>query len=279
VIADSLTFSTLTKALKATGLDATLGNKDEFTIFAPTDEAFGKLPAETLTKLMLPENKEKLRMLLLYHVVAGKVLAADLTDGEVKTVNGREIENRCFPDKIEVDGSRFTVPMSPPPMASCTASARFWFQNRLMDSPVSRTDASPPFPPIKKPLTSAVRRRRLFTNRAISWRESPPASWWARRVRSPLGERAADHFAHVPSCRSGQAGFSFWSPNLPLTWKPCPLSLMVMRMNHPGLDADFDMAGLGMAGHIGERFLGDPVEHRARRAISIGRFSAETPSG
>lgn len=65
VIADSLTFSTLTKALKAADLDVTLGGKDEFTIFAPTDEAFGKLPEGTLTKLMLPENKEKLRMLLL----------------------------------------------------------------------------------------------------------------------------------------------------------------------------------------------------------------------
>ena len=92
MIADSATFSTLTKALKAAELDITLGNKGEFTVFAPTDEAFGKLPAEVLTKLMLPENKEKLRSLLLYHVVAGKVLAADLKDGDVES------------DKIEVDG-------------------------------------------------------------------------------------------------------------------------------------------------------------------------------
>ena len=106
VIADSASFSTLTKALKAAGLDATLGSKDEFTVFAPTDEAFGKLPAETLTKLMLPENKEKLRMLLLYHVVAGKVLAADLTDGDVKTVNGEKVKIDVSTDKIEVDGAK-----------------------------------------------------------------------------------------------------------------------------------------------------------------------------
>lgn len=106
VIADSVTFSTLTKALKATGLDATLGGKDEFTVFAPTDEAFGKLPEGTLTKLMLPENKDKLRMLLLYHVVAGKVLAADLTDGDVKTVNGEKLKIDVSDDKIEVDGEK-----------------------------------------------------------------------------------------------------------------------------------------------------------------------------
>lgn len=106
VIADSASFSTLAKALKATGLDATLGSKDEFTIFAPTDEAFGKLPPETLTKLMLPENKEKLRMLLLYHVVAGKVLAADLADGDVKTVNGEKLKINVETDKIEVDESK-----------------------------------------------------------------------------------------------------------------------------------------------------------------------------
>ncbi len=106
VIADSATFSTLTKALKAAELDLTLGGKDEFTIFAPTDEAFGKLPEKALTKLMLPENKEKLRMLLLYHVVAGKVFAADLTDGKVKTVNGEKIEVNVSGDKIEVDGEK-----------------------------------------------------------------------------------------------------------------------------------------------------------------------------
>jgi len=106
VIGDSLTFSTLAKALQATGLDATLGGTDHFTIFAPTDEAFSKLPADTLTKLMLPGNVEKLRMLLLYHVVAGKVMAADLQDGEVKTVNGEKLHIKVHPEKIEVNGGK-----------------------------------------------------------------------------------------------------------------------------------------------------------------------------
>lgn len=106
VIADSVTFSTLTKALKAADLDITLGGKDEFTIFAPTDEAFGKLSEKTLTKLMLPENKEKLRMLLLYHVVAGKVSSGDLIDGDVKTANGEKISVDVSDDKIEVNGAK-----------------------------------------------------------------------------------------------------------------------------------------------------------------------------
>ena len=106
VIADSTSFSTLTKALKQTGLDLTLGNKDVFTIFAPTDDAFGKLPASTLTKLMLPENKEKLRMLLLYHVIAGSVRSSDLANGEVKTVNGEKVTVTVSSDKIEIDGAK-----------------------------------------------------------------------------------------------------------------------------------------------------------------------------
>lgn len=106
VIRDSLTFSTLTAALKAAELDVTLGVKDEFTIFAPTDEAFGKLPEGTLAKLLLPENKEKLRMLLLYHVIAGKVSAADMIDGDMKTVNGEKLTVKISENKIEIDGSK-----------------------------------------------------------------------------------------------------------------------------------------------------------------------------
>ena len=106
VVADSATFAVLTKALKAANLDLTLGGKDQFTIFAPTDDAFGKLPKETLAKLLLPENKEKLRMLLLYHVVAGIVLSTDLMDGDVKTVNGEKLSIDGSVDKIEVNGAK-----------------------------------------------------------------------------------------------------------------------------------------------------------------------------
>ncbi|MES2475122.1 MAG: fasciclin domain-containing protein [Verrucomicrobiota bacterium] len=101
-IRDSVTFAILAQALKASELDITLGQKGTFTIFAPTDEAFGKLPAGTVDKLLLPENKEKLRSLLLFHVVPGKVMAADLKEGQVKTMNGEKVE-------IEVDASEIEV--------------------------------------------------------------------------------------------------------------------------------------------------------------------------
>ncbi len=106
MIADSATFSILTKALVAAGLDVTLGTKGEYTIFAPTDDAFGKLPDGVLAKLLLPENKEKLRSLLLYHVVAGKVLSTDLKDGDVKTMNGEKIKVDVGDDGVEVEDSK-----------------------------------------------------------------------------------------------------------------------------------------------------------------------------
>jgi uncharacterized surface protein with fasciclin (FAS1) repeats len=106
VIQDSVTFSVLTKALKAAELDVTLGTKGSYTIFAPTDEAFSKLPKGTLDQLLLPENKEKLRSLLLYHVIPGVVAAADLKDGDVKTMNGEKVEVDVDGKKIEVNDSK-----------------------------------------------------------------------------------------------------------------------------------------------------------------------------
>lgn len=106
-ITESVTFSTLTKALKIAGLDVTLADpKGVFTVFAPTDEAFDKLPAGTLGKLLLPQNKEKLRSLLLFHVVSGKMLAADLKSGEVTTVNGEKVKIDVDGDKIEVGDTK-----------------------------------------------------------------------------------------------------------------------------------------------------------------------------
>lgn len=102
-IRDSATFSILTKALKAAELDTVLGQKGTYTIFAPTDEAFMKLDVETRDKLMLPENKEKLRSLLLYHVVAGKVMSSDLKDMDVKTMNGEKIEVDVDNDGKEIE--------------------------------------------------------------------------------------------------------------------------------------------------------------------------------
>jgi uncharacterized surface protein with fasciclin (FAS1) repeats len=84
--------TTLVAAVKAAGLVETLEGKGPFTVFAPTNAAFGKLPAGTVDSLVKPENKATLTKILTYHVVAGKLDAADLTDGKkLKTVEGEEL--------------------------------------------------------------------------------------------------------------------------------------------------------------------------------------------
>ena len=96
-------FNTLATALKAAGLVETLKGPGPFTVFAPTDEAFAKLPAGTLESLLKPENKAKLAGILTYHVVAGKVMAADVVKlTSAKTVNGQSV-------KITVDGGKVMV--------------------------------------------------------------------------------------------------------------------------------------------------------------------------
>ena len=84
--------TTLVAAVKAAGLVETLEGKGPFTVFAPTNAAFGKLPAGTVDTLVKPENKATLTKILTYHVVAGKLEASDLTDGKkLKTVEGEEL--------------------------------------------------------------------------------------------------------------------------------------------------------------------------------------------
>jgi len=82
--------TTLFAAVKAAGLVETLSGKGPFTVFAPTNAAFAKLPAGTVENLLKPENKAKLVAVLTYHVVPGKVMAKDVKAGAVKTVNGKE---------------------------------------------------------------------------------------------------------------------------------------------------------------------------------------------
>jgi uncharacterized surface protein with fasciclin (FAS1) repeats len=82
-------FKTLAAALTAAGLVDTLKGKGPFTVFAPTDEAFAKIPKADLDALL--KDKAKLTSILTYHVVAGKVMAADVKAGKVKTVQGSEI--------------------------------------------------------------------------------------------------------------------------------------------------------------------------------------------
>jgi uncharacterized surface protein with fasciclin (FAS1) repeats len=89
-------------AVKAAGLVETLQGKGPFTVFAPTDEAFAKLPAGTVADLLKPENKDKLVAILTYHVVPGKVMAANVKTMMVQTVNGQDLS-------IKVDDGKVTV--------------------------------------------------------------------------------------------------------------------------------------------------------------------------
>ena len=97
-------FKTLAAALKAAGLIETLEKPGPFTVFAPTDDAFAKLPAGTVEELLKPENKEKLTAILTYHVVPGKVLSKDITSTmEPKTVNGKTLTIEPKDGKVMVD--------------------------------------------------------------------------------------------------------------------------------------------------------------------------------
>ncbi len=97
---------TLVTAVKAADLVKTLQGDGPFTVFAPTDEAFAKLPKGTLDDLLKPENKAKLVALLTYHVVPGKVMAADVKTGEVKTVNGKELDIKVVGAAVTVDKAK-----------------------------------------------------------------------------------------------------------------------------------------------------------------------------
>ncbi|MDO6762560.1 fasciclin domain-containing protein [Agarivorans sp. 1_MG-2023] len=89
VAVENGSFTTLVSAVKAGGLVETLKGEGPFTVFAPTDEAFAKLPEGTVEMLLKPENKDKLVAILTYHVVAGKVMAADVVNiDSATTVQG-----------------------------------------------------------------------------------------------------------------------------------------------------------------------------------------------
>ena len=98
-------FGTLVAAVGAAGLAETLQGEGPFTLFAPTDEAFAALPAGTVDDLLKPENKDKLTAILTYHVVAGKVMAADVKPGAVPSVEGDTIEVTIKDGKVMVDAA------------------------------------------------------------------------------------------------------------------------------------------------------------------------------
>jgi uncharacterized surface protein with fasciclin (FAS1) repeats len=108
--------TTLVAAVKAAGLVDTLSGPGPFTVFAPTNEAFAKLPKGTVETLVKPENKETLTKILTYHVVPGRLEAADLTDGKkLTTVEGEELTVRNSGGRVSIidakgGESKVTIP-------------------------------------------------------------------------------------------------------------------------------------------------------------------------
>jgi uncharacterized surface protein with fasciclin (FAS1) repeats len=99
-------FKTLAAALQAAGLVDTLKGAGPFTVFAPTDEAFAKLPKGTVEDLLKPENKAKLTAILTYHVVPGKVMAADVVKvKEAKTVQGGSVKVSTMGTTVMIDNA------------------------------------------------------------------------------------------------------------------------------------------------------------------------------
>ncbi|MDX2132653.1 MAG: fasciclin domain-containing protein [Planctomycetota bacterium] len=102
-------FNTLVALVKAAGLVDTLKGPGPFTVFAPTDEAFAKIPAATRESLLKPENKALLTSILTYHVVPGKVMAKDVKTGAAGTVNGQRVDLVAKDGKVTVDGATVTA--------------------------------------------------------------------------------------------------------------------------------------------------------------------------
>jgi uncharacterized surface protein with fasciclin (FAS1) repeats len=110
IAASTGSFKTLVAAVQAAGLVDTLKGQGPLTVFAPTDEAFRKLPAGTVENLLKPENKDKLVAVLTYHVVAGKVTAQEVASlNSAKTVNGRALRISAQGGKVMVDNAQVTA--------------------------------------------------------------------------------------------------------------------------------------------------------------------------
>ena len=108
--AGSADHTTLVAAVTAAGLAETLSGAGPFTVFAPTNEAFAKLPAGTVDNLLKPEMKTDLTSVLTYHVVPGAIKAADLKDGQqLKTVQGKELTVSIKDGKVMIDGATVTI--------------------------------------------------------------------------------------------------------------------------------------------------------------------------
>ncbi|MCG9621224.1 MULTISPECIES: fasciclin domain-containing protein [Vibrio] len=110
VATENGSFNTLVAAVKAADLVDTLKGEGPFTVFAPTDDAFAKLPDGTIDMLLMPENKDKLVSILTYHVVPGKVMAADVVKlDKATTVQGQDVMIKTMGDKVMVNGANVMV--------------------------------------------------------------------------------------------------------------------------------------------------------------------------
>jgi uncharacterized surface protein with fasciclin (FAS1) repeats len=109
VAAATPSLSTLVAAVQAAGLASTLDGAGPFTVFAPTNDAFAKLPAGVVDKLLLPCNKDALTKILTYHVVPAKVLAADIKPGTVATVEGQNVTLAASNNVVTVNGANVTT--------------------------------------------------------------------------------------------------------------------------------------------------------------------------
>lgn len=106
VVNTEKTMTTLKKGINAAGLNQLLSTKGPFTVFAPSDIAFGKLDSEKLAELLLPENKIELTSLLNHHVVAGKISFKDLKEGDKLTsLEGKELSVQVSNVKVSIDGA------------------------------------------------------------------------------------------------------------------------------------------------------------------------------
>lgn len=99
-------FKTLTAALDAADKTSMLKEKGPYTVFAPSDDAFAKLPAGTVEDLLKPENKKKLGKILAYHVVEGKVMAADVKTMMAKTANGADLDIKVTGETVMVNDAK-----------------------------------------------------------------------------------------------------------------------------------------------------------------------------
>jgi uncharacterized surface protein with fasciclin (FAS1) repeats len=104
-------FSTLAAALEAAGLIETLKGDGPFTVFAPTDEAFSKIPAATLSELLRPENKAKLTAILNYHVISGRITGDEVTDLKSATsLQGQTLRISSTKDGLKINDAKVLTP-------------------------------------------------------------------------------------------------------------------------------------------------------------------------